>query len=162
MIESICSMVIDEAGEYKPTNYLGKKVTKTDHNTIIVKMKMETLGRSKPSPFRNYKNEKSCEEFGNMIESFPLPYKGIKDVEMIYQTFEKCWSKVVNKSFRLIIPKHQTKPGISKSVRELLKMEKWIKKNVLQIPERGREIAVVRRKIKQEIQQNSANESIEK
>ena len=62
-------MVIDEAGEYKPTNYLGKKVTKTDHNTIIVKMKMDTLGRSKPNPFRNYKNEKSCELEESHIQS---------------------------------------------------------------------------------------------
>ena len=34
ILSHITEMVIDEAEEYKPARYSGKKVTKTDHNTI--------------------------------------------------------------------------------------------------------------------------------
>ena len=49
----VCKMTIDVEERYKPTNYASG--TKTDHNTIIVELKIEKRYQVKPPPYVNLK-----------------------------------------------------------------------------------------------------------
>ena len=54
------------------------------------------------------------------------------------------------------------KSGVSESVREMMREERWIRENILVNPERGRQIADVQKRIAKEIELNRKREIFKK
>ena len=164
LLGNIRSMLIDESEEFKPLNYLGSKTTKTDHNTVVVKLMMEIPKKVQKQQYINYKNESECEMFRTIIEQSYIPTEMNMrlDVDNVFHSFMKVWDNAIAKSFKKITPRGPQASGVTKSVRELMKKEKWIRKNTLHNPERGRRIAEVRVQIKGEIEKNLASKCHEK
>ena len=158
MFGSVKGMMIDEEGKHKPTNY-AKTIKKTDHNTIILEVDLEKSKKEKLKPFINTNNEEQRERFRMAMTESDIS-KLFSDVscniDEEFSLMHKIWNSVVDSSFKKIMPKRNNKSGISKSVRELMQKEKWIRENVLENPERGRQIAEITNEIKQEIERNRA------
>ena len=66
MIDKVMDMSIDEIGMYTPTNYAQK--TKTDHNTIILKLKVDRCPKRKPQPYVNLRDIEGKLRFKEFIE----------------------------------------------------------------------------------------------
>ena len=75
---------------------------------------------------------------------------------------QEFWNEAIKSSFKKIRPKRKSKHGINGCVRDLMREEKWIRDNIMVNPERGRRIAETRRKIREEIGRNRADEILTK
>ena len=165
LASKIIEMKIDEEDIYKPTNY-ASTTKKTDHNTILVKTRIDRCPVRKGTP---YLNTNDCEgqdrlrkyivesNLQTYIENSPL-----RNMNFEFDVMEEFWNQAVNASFEKITPKRKTKPGITAAVRELMREERWIRDNINTNPERGRKIAEVHKKIREEIGRNRANEILGK
>ena len=161
----IIEMKIDEEEIYRPTNY-ATVIKKTDHNTIMVKAIIDRCPAKKGSPYLNTKDYDSQEKFkqyvveSNLqtyIENCPL-----RNMNFEFDVMEEFWNQAIHASFEKITPKRKTQPGITAEVRELMREERWIRENVDNNPERGRKIAEVHKKIREEIGRSRADEILEK
>ena len=153
---TLLSMDIDEESKYKPTNY-GKITKKTDHNSINIKMSIKRSKVEKPGPFINTKNIGEREVFKSLIRKSGIDELFIKensDIDAKFSTLMVIWNDAMKEAFRKIKPKRRPTCGIDKTVRDLMKEEKWIRLNVLENPERGRQIAEVTKKIRVQIERN--------
>ena len=161
----VSDMVIDEESMYKPTNYGPKVTKKTDHNTIIVKMEIEKSPKVKPEAYINTRDVNGREMFRKLIDESKID-DYIKtprmDVEYEFDVLNELWSDTMKTSFKSIIPKAKKRSGISTTVKELLNEERWIRANIMVNPERGRRIAEIKKKIRNEIAQNRAEDMLGK
>ena len=157
-MDSLKSMDVDEEGTYKPTNY-AKVVKKTDHNTIMLKIQVEKCKKTKPIPFINTNNEDERINFIKLIEEANITdlfADSNCDLNIEFSRMMQIWKDSMDCAFHKITPKRNQKSGITKEVRELIKKEKWIRDNVLQNPERGRQIAEITSLITAEIERSRA------
>ena len=161
----VVEMKIDEDEKFKPTNY-ASVAKRTDHNTIIVKAKIERSPKKKSIPYLYTKDAEGRRMFREYIEESDLPRylenSPIRDVEFEFKAMQEFWSGAVSSSFKKITPRSKNYPGITESVRVLMREERWVRDNVLMNPERGRKIAAVRKKIRVEIERNRADEVLSK
>ena len=65
--KEIMEVTIDEKGLYKPANYEAKAKKVTDHNTILLKVKVEKSSKKKQKPYRNTKCEGGRERFCQVV-----------------------------------------------------------------------------------------------
>ena len=126
-------MIIDENEQWKLKKY-AKKVTKSDHHTIIVKLKVQKSGTEKIGKNLtryNLKNEEARKRMRQNIELdtslerlFIDPNCDLnKEVEL----FMKKWNENIAKSFHKVKPSKNRRPGVTPEVKELLKKETWIR-----------------------------------
>ena len=164
MVEKLDEMVIDEEEQWKLKKY-AKNVTKTDHHTIFVKLKVRKCVESiqKPDQIRyNLKNEDARCKMKQNIES-DMSLDGLFvdadcDLDEEVEVFMKKWDENIAKSFHTVNPSKNRRAGVDTDVRDLLKKEKWIRKNVHDNVQKGREIAEVQKLISQKIAENLATE----
>ena len=161
LIDQVLEMKVDEEELYKPTNY-APVLKKTDHNSIILKVKVDRRQKLKPQPYIDLTNEEGKEAFKNYmanvdLESY-LKYSVNNDTQRELDMINELWSDAINKSFDTIAPKRKAKQGITKRVREMIREERWIRENIVENPERGRRIAEVRKNIANEIEMNRKRE----
>ena len=153
----IIEMKIDEDERFKPTNY-APVVKKTDHNTIIIKAKIERSPKKKRMPYIYTKDAEGREVFRKYVEDSNLQSylenSPIRDLEFEFKVMQEFWNEAISSSFKKIIPRSKIYPGVTESVRVLMREEKWIRDNVLINPERGRRIAAIRKMIREEIEKN--------
>ena len=123
---------------------------------------MERVVPSKPSKYINYKNERECREFQDYMERCYVNFDLSPNVEQEFTIFNELWNTAIGSSFKKITPRGNQCSGISDVVRELMKEEKQIRKSILNNPERGRQIAIVRKKIRMEIEENIGKKCLEK
>ena len=155
MIDRVDSMIIDECGKWKPANYDAKKVKVTDHNTILLNLTIERCPPRKPVPYINTKNEEERDAFKEFIENSDIMslFNGVGgvDVNSGYKELMRIWDEGIDKSFKKIMPKKNKKPNITAEVRSLMQQEKWIRANVIENPQRGRDIANITKAIRLQI-----------
>ena len=165
MSAKIMEMQIDEEEKYKPTNY-ATVVKKTDHNTIMVKTKIERSANRKMVPYYNTKDLEGREKFRKYIvysniqkylENTPL-----RDSKLEFEIMQEFWTEAIRSSFNKIKPKRKYQQGIDENVRDLMREEEWTRQNILDNPERGRRIAETHKKIREEISRNRAEEILAK
>ena len=146
LINNVMKMEIDEEELIKPTNYT-PTVKKTDHNTIILNVKIDRSPKKKPEPYINLNDEEGRNAFKDYMENIDLDsylvHSVNNNVQKDYDVINELWNDAVKHSFEIITPKRKRKIGVSKSVREMMREEKWIRENILVNPERGRQIADV-------------------
>ena len=163
MEENILEMKIDEDENYKPTNF-GKSIKKTVHNTIVMKVKLERGGSVVRKPYLNTRNlegrELLKEYFVNAKINGYLKCP-LKEVNIEFEVLNELWTDALKSSFKKVKPKKMIVSGVTKTVRDLMKEEEWIRENILNNPERGRKIAEIRKCIKQEIDKNRTNEILQ-
>ena len=160
MTEKLNRMIIE--GEQWRLKKYGKKVTKTDHNTILVEMKVErNLYKNENHEIRyNIRNEQSRRRLCNNLEddsSFDNLFTDINaNIDSELNLFMSKWDGVIRKSFEEVKPSKSRIPGVNPEVKELLKRETWIRKNVTDNVERGRAISEIQKIISLKIAENLA------
>ena len=164
MLDKVEKMVIDEEEQWKLKKY-AKCVTKTDHHTIIVNLKVgkSSGNNKKPDLVRyNLKNEEARCRMKQSIEldvSLDRLFVGANcDLDEEVRVFMKKWDEHIAKSFQRVNPSKNRRAGVNSDVKELLKKEAWIRKSVHDNVKRGREIAEVQRLISQKIAENLTTE----
>ena len=165
MLDKVVDMDIDEIGQWKLKKY-GKKTTETDHNTVMVKLKLDkgyiekdTLGNvQKRYNVRNDEARSLMQENINADSSFDELFSKHGDVNIELDRFMLKWNNVMKKSFQVVKPSRNTRKGVDPDVKALLKEEKRIRNTVQDKAEKGRRLAVLQREIGEKI---SANVSAE-
>ena len=166
MIDKIDKMDIDEKGEWKLKKY-GKKVTATDHNTIVVKVKVggseskyDSCSGQKRYNLRNQEARLKMQETVSLDVSFDnlFAYSNCNlDKEMSF--FMEKWDKSIRSSFQEVRPSKKRQRGVDPEVRELLKEEKVIRRTELDNVEKGRRISEIQKLISQKIASNIVAET---
>ena len=158
IVGNLKGMHIDEEGKHKLTNY-GKSIKTTDHNTIALQLEIKKCVKTEVVPYINTRNEDERQLFKlAMTESdMSLLFSDIGcDINNEFSKLNMLWQSSMNRSFKKIVPKRNSKSGITKHVRELMRKEKWVRENVLQNPERGRQISEITNEIRHHIERNRA------
>ena len=103
-------MNIDEEGLMKPTKYTKKKITRTDHNTIFIDLKVKKLKmKVENKSFLNTKcynsRNKFIEEIKSNEKELSTLFTNINcDVNDQYQKLSTIWNNMKSKSFRKVSP----------------------------------------------------------
>ena len=85
-----------------------------------------------------------------------------KDIDIEWKVISELWADAIKHSFKKITPRRKTISGISHSVRELMREERWVRDNIPSNPERGRRISAIQKRIKNEIEMNRSEEALTK
>ena len=133
MLSHITEMVIDEAEEYKPARYSGKKVTKTDHNTILVKIEGKKIQSVKGQPYYNTKCEFGQIRFHNELEAKDLSNLFVNGDQLNkdYQKLMKVWDDAIHKSFKKVRSSTKRIKGVDESIKKLMNEERIVKRDWL-------------------------------
>ena len=162
MYDNLRSMHIDEDQLLLPTRYGKTKVTATDHNTIIINLSVERIGKVKRPSFYQTKSLEGREMFVQNVsadmELSDIFGDGLGGLDVEFDKFQAWWKNVLHCSFNKVSRNKKVQPGICSEVKELIRQERWIKENVMTNPERGRMIFQVRQQIKTKIQENTTLE----
>ncbi len=161
LLAYVDEMKIDEDGQWKLKKY-AKKVTQTDHNTVVVKLKFTKSMMVKETPGKklNVRNsEARLKMQENIKNDWTLDNLFVNqiDPDVEFNKFLLKWDTLMKNSFQIITPKKSMK-GVDADVKMLLKEEKWIRCNVLENPERGRRIAEIQKRIGEKVAFNNAVE----
>ena len=159
--KKINEVSIDEEGIWKPANYQAKIKKVTDHNTVVVKTKVERCPKQKLNKYMNTKcitgRELFCEKLNDRKDEIEMLFQnGGKDLSAEFDVMNTFLSGIMNDSFETIICKRNKKIGIDGTVRALMQEEARIRVTVLENPERGRMIFEIRKEIHATIAHNRA------
>ena len=167
MMGYVVGMDIDECSSLKLINY-GKKVTKTDHNTILVKLSIDQNKEKKSSVSQNHKqkhyntkNVKERETMKGLISGgiFDGLFTDLStDIDDDLNIFISKWMAAMDRSFHVVKPSKSIRKGVDAELKQLLDKEKWIRKNVQLNPERGKQIAEIQKQISAKVQSINAAE----
>ena len=121
--DDIIEMKVDEEKLYRLTNYKGKEIKETDHNTILIELNDVRQQQKREKKIRwNTKNKKGWKLYKENTEKnkeLDQTWRS-KDVQAEY----KRWTKVVNKILRESLGKirisDKNKQGIDNEVRMLM------------------------------------------
>ena len=166
MMDKIHKMDIDEKGEWKLKNY-GKKVTATDHNTILVQVnirggesKHDRCSDQKRYNLRNQEARIKMQEAVSTDESLDhLFVHSNCNVDNELTLFMAKWDESIRNSFQEVRPSKNRQRGVDPEVRELLKEEKMIRRSPSDNAERGRKIFEIQKLISQKIATNLVAET---
>ena len=168
MIDKIEKMDIDEKGEWKLKKY-GKKVTATDHNTILVKIKARRQSKNDKCCFqkqynlRNHEARRKMQDVVSSDESIDQLFIDLNcNVDDQMSRFMTKWDNAIKRSFHEVRPSKNRQRGVDSEVKELLKEEKVIRRSVSDNVERGRRISEIQKVISQKIAANLVSETQEK
>ena len=158
-------MSIDEKGIFKPANYEARTKKVTDHNTIILKARVERTKQEKQKSYINTKCEFGRENFCQLIAGREEDISNIymnrcTDLSIEFERLETMWDDVMKEAFDEIMPRKKKISGIDTNVRVLMREERRIRETVLENPERGRLIFEIRKKIHEAISCNRAKNII--
>ena len=162
MSQYILNMSIDEEGLFQPTKYTKKKITKTDHNSIIINIKAKKRKIVMKS-FINTNNGEGRMLFKQEMMKMDLSklFSKSYDINRDYDELMVKWEKSMVQSFKKISPRNAVK-GLDRDIKDLMEKERWIKKNVLDNAERCIKLSVVRKKISDLLEKNLSHEMSEK
>ena len=169
MSSKVQSMVIDECGTLKLKKY-GKKVTETDHNSITIKFvldkpinKQKDQTKEKKFNFRNVGERARMQQLIQEDDLFDdLFTNENEDLDKEVNEFLCNWNKLLEKSFHEIKPTKSIKRKVDSDIKKLLDEEKWVRKNIMVNPERGKRIADLQKSISEKIAENLSKEMEEK
>ena len=160
MIDKLDKMSIDEKGEWKPKKY-GKKVTSTDHNTILVTMKIRPVSvHDSCSNHKRYnlRNEEARQRMQEIVGGDPsldnLFVHSSCNINDEMTLFMSKWEGFIKQAFNEVKQGKNQIRGVNHEVKELLKEEKWIRRSVTDNVEKGRRIFEVQKLISDKIAAN--------
>ncbi len=132
MLHEVVDMYIDEEENYKPTKYTKNKVTKTDHNTIIVKLVSSKVALVKGKSFLKVKDECSRKLFVEKINKtqFGDIFLQPGSINTQFKRFKHKWDDIVNTSFARVTHSNKTMGGVDSEVKELMIIERLVKSKV--------------------------------
>ena len=84
------------------------------------------------------------------------------DLNYEVNKFLATWNKLLEKSFHVIKPSKTMRRRVDEDLKKLLDEEKWVRKNVIENPERGRRIAEIQKSICEKVAENVSKEMEEK
>ena len=104
MIDGITEMTIDEEEEFRPTKYGGKKTTRTDHNTILLKLKVNKIASKKSAPYFNTKCKIGQARFQEEMGGVYLDdlFNDILKIDTDYSRLMEIWNDVLSRSFKKV------------------------------------------------------------
>ena len=156
MIDDFTEMLIDEAEEFKPTKYGVKKSTKSDHNTIVMKLKVNKLASQKPLPYFNIRCESGQVKFEEELQKVYLDdlFNDELKINDDHQKLMKLWDDVISRSFKKVRRSNNDSKGIDHGIKQLMKEERNIKVSVSDGKEKEEKLEEIRGKIGQRIAEN--------
>ena len=162
MLQKISRMVIDE-DQNLPLKKYGTKVTQSDHNTVLLYLDIGYEKILKSTQIRyNTRNvsarEKMKQEISEDVVLDKLFREQAVDLNDDVKKLLERWDLAMKKSFSVVKCNRSTKRGIDDELKCLLDKEKWIRKNVLENPERGRRIAETQKLIAEKIADKTLSE----
>ncbi len=164
MVEQIENMLIDVDGKYRPTKYTKRKITQTDHLSIIVDMKVNKIASIQAAPYRNSRDEGGKAVFVKKIQNtrFDDLFEQNHDIDNDFQCLMKRWNVAFNQSFDLIKPSNKRIKGVDQEVKLLLARERSIKSSTKEADVKEKELKEIQNKISTMIAKNLSNEMQEK
>ena len=136
MTEMLERMYIDEKEELRMKKYGKKQVTKTDHNTMSIDLKVQgDSGMNASKEIRyNLRNLDAREKFKVNIdgdECFDRLFVDPEvDVDKEMAMLMDKWNETLARSFQVVKPSKNRIRGVDPVVKDLLKREAWIRANV--------------------------------
>ena len=149
MINGITEMLIDEEEEFRPTKYGIKKTTRTNHNTILLKLKVNKIASKKSIPYFNTRCEIGQAKFREEMENVYLDdlFNDISKIDADYSRLMTVWNDALARSFKKVRRSANDKRGIDHGIKQLILEERDIKK---EMPD-GKEKEVKLKEIRTEI-----------
>ena len=153
MVGQVSGMAIDEDEIFKPTKY-AKKITKTDHNTIIVDLKVKKIANQKSEPYYNTKCEKGQARFREEMQNVKLDdlFINVAEINSDYQKLMEIWDGALSKSFKKVRASKNRRSGVDEKTKMLLQEERNVKRDW----EDGKEKEVKLEQIRSDISSNIA------
>ena len=169
MMKKIVDMNIDEDETLKLKKY-GKKVTKTDHNTIVVSLEIENNNQTSEMEVRKRYNTRNENARLKMLETIENDYgldclfviNHCNDINNELKLFLRKWDDIIKTSFEEIKPSKHIRRGVNSEVKVLLKKEGWIRSNITDTAVKGRMIFEIQKQISFKIAENLTSEIEEK
>ena len=129
--DDIIEMKIDEEKLYRLTNYKGKEMTETDHNTIIIEMNDTRLAQKIDTKTRwNTKNKKGWEIYKDITENnkdLDKTWRG-DDIEKEFENWMIVAEKILSRSLGKIRITNKNKQGIDDEVRKMMEEKRKVRK----------------------------------
>ena len=164
-INDVKEMIIDEDEELKPKRYAGKKITKTDHNTIMVKIKVKKKESPKQQAYYNTRCEIGRVKFQdeiNNIEDFDGLFNNIEMINDDYGKLMRLWNEVIDKSFKKVRRSTKSIQGVDEEIKELIREERIVKKEWKSGQEKDKKLEAIRSEISWKIAENVEESMITK
>ncbi len=130
IIDEVEGMKIDEECKFRPTKYTKKKVTQTDHLTVMVDMKVNKLAGDKVHSYRNLNNEDGQKIFVEKIKEADFSDLFLEEARINedYGVMMGRWDSAICNSFKLAKPSKNRRKGIDEHVKQLMNEERELKK----------------------------------
>ena len=156
LISTIQNMKIDEDELFRPTNYKGTKTTKTDHNTIIIDIKVNKVMVKKEERYMNTKSAEGKAVFMEKIQSVDMKdlFLSAELLNEDYHRLTCIWKEVMEDSFKKVKKSRNRSSGIDDEVKELVKEERKVKKEWSGGTEKDRRLIEIREEVSIKIAKN--------
>ena len=156
MFTNITEMVIDEKEEFRPTKYCGKKSTKSDHNTILLKLNVGKIANTKSVPFFNTRCESGQLRFQEELGQVNLDdlFNDVSKINSDYSRLMDVWNIVLSKSFKKVRRSLNDKRGIDQTIKQLMNKEGSIKRKFPDGKEKEEKLNEIRAEIGNRIAEN--------
>ena len=135
IIDKIQNMKIDEEELFRPTNYKGTKTTKTDHNTIIIQLKVKKVAIKEQVSYFNTKSEEGMAAFKEKMQSTDLDhlFVNVQQLGEDYRKLTDIWNEAMRQSFEKVKKSKNRKSGIDDEVKELVRKKYYGKEAAITI-----------------------------
>ena len=168
--DDIIEMKIDEEKLYRLTNYKGKEMKETDHNTIIIEMNDTRLAQKIDTKTRwNTKNKKGWEIYKDITENnkdLDKTWRG-DDIEKEFENWMTVADKILSRSLGKIRITNKNKQGIDDEVRKMMEEKRKVRKETNNTENPESKITLINRRkeieaqIKKKINANEEERIIE-
>ena len=164
MIDDVKDMVIDEKEQFKPTKYGTKKTTKTDHNSIILDLKVKKTVREKGKAFFNTRCEAGQTKFHEEMQNADLDDLFIDKLEMNkdYKKLMKIWNDILSISFKKVRRSLGNCKGMDPEIKQLMQEERNVKREWIEGCEKDERLNSLQTEISQRIAENVETAMAEK
>ena len=119
---NVQKMVIDEEEEFRPTKYGKLKTTKTDHNSVMVDIRVGKVAINKEKPYFNTKCESGQLKFQEEMEKAMLDELFIDKSRMNsdYKQLMKIWNDILSKCFKKVRKSKCHRRGLDHEIKQLM------------------------------------------
>ena len=164
MIAEVQKMCIDETEMYRPTKYVGKKVTKTDHNSIIINIKVNKIASKLNESYLNTKCQEGAVIFKEEIDNAELDdiFINAENMDDDYGKLTKVWNETLKRSFKTVKRSKNRTVGVDSEIKELMLKEREVKGEWKVGVEKQEKLDQIREEISKKISVNLEKSTKEK
>jgi hypothetical protein len=164
MVAEVQKMCIDEAEIFRPTKYVGKKVTRTDHNSIIINIRVKKVAFQINESYLNMKSQEGAMAFKEKIENenFDDLFIDAANIEKDYGKLTNIWNETLTQSFKKVKRSKNRTSGLDCDIKELIHEEREVKVSWKEGMEKQQKLVLIREEISLKIAANLEKSSKEK